>query len=124
MWDGNAVPLRLTYSFAQKVWIDDSNSFLNVSLNGEFLKRLPVSKDGIFAPVMNMLGLTLRQQSAVVNIDPRAILGSNQLGFWFGIKPQKNAPVMRWAMTTFRAALMATQRWISPIRGTLGSCQI
>lgn len=92
MWDGSAVPLRLTYSFAQKVWIDDSNSFLNVSLNGEFLKRLPVSKDGIFAPVMNMLGLTLRQQSAVVNIDPRAILGSNQLGFWFGIKPQKNAP--------------------------------
>jgi hypothetical protein len=123
MWDGSAVPLRLTYSFAQKTWIDDSNSFLNVSLNGEFLKRLPVSKDGIFAPVMNMLGLTQRQQSAVVNIDPRAILGSNQLGFWFGIKPQKNAPAMRWAMTTFRAALTATQRWISPIRGTLGSCQ-
>lgn len=92
MWDGSAIPLRLNYSFAQKTWIDDSNSFLNISLNGEFLKRLPVSKDGIFAPVMNMLGLTQRQQSAVVNIDPRAILGSNQLGFWFGIKPQKNAP--------------------------------
>lgn len=92
MWDGNAIPLHLNYSFAQKTWIDDSNSFLNISLNGEFLKRLPVSKDGIFAPVMSMLGLTQRQQSAVVNIDPRAILGSNQLGFWFGIKPQKNAP--------------------------------
>lgn len=92
MWDGSAIPLRLNYSFAQKTWIDDSNSFLNISLNGEFLKRLPVSKEGIFAPFMNMLGLSQRQQSAVVNIDPRAILGSNQIGFWFGIKAQKNAP--------------------------------
>lgn len=92
LWDGSAVPLRINYSFAQKTWIDDSNSFLNISLNGEFLKRLPVSKEGMFAPFMNMLGLTQRQQSAVINIDPRAILGRNQLGFWFGIKPQKNAP--------------------------------
>ncbi|MGY5955571.1 cellulose biosynthesis cyclic di-GMP-binding regulatory protein BcsB [Kosakonia sp. BK9b] len=92
MWDGSAVPLHLNYSFAQKNWIDDQDSFLNVSLNGEFLKRLPVSKEGIFAPVMAMLGLSQRQQSAVVNIDPRAILGSNQLGFWFGLKAQKNAP--------------------------------
>jgi len=92
MWDGSAIPLRLNYSFAQKTWIDDSNSFLNVSLNGEFLKRLPVSKEGIFAPLMNMLGLSQRQQSAVVNIDPRAVLGTNQIGFWFGIKAQKNAP--------------------------------
>jgi hypothetical protein len=92
MWDGSAIPLRLNYSFAQKTWIDDSNSFLNISFNGEFLKRLPVSKEGIFAPLMNMLGLSQRQQSAVVNIDPRALLGNNQIGFWFGIKPQKNAP--------------------------------
>lgn len=92
MWDGSAIPLRINYSFAQKTWIDDSNSFLNISLNGEFLKRLPVSKEGIFAPFMNMLGLSQRQQSAVVNLDPRAILGTNQIGFWFGIKPQKNAP--------------------------------
>ncbi|MEO3741407.1 cellulose biosynthesis cyclic di-GMP-binding regulatory protein BcsB [Enterobacter sp. AG5470] len=92
MWDGSAIPLRLNYSFAQKNWIDDDESFLNVSLNGEFLKRLPVSKEGLLAPVMSMLGLSQRQQSAVVNIDPRAILGSNQLGFWFGLKAQKNAP--------------------------------
>lgn len=92
MWDGSSVPLRLKYSFAQKNWIDDQDSFLNVSLNGEFLKRLPVSKDGLLAPAMEILGLSQRQQSAVVNIDPRAILGSNQLGFWFGLKAQKNAP--------------------------------
>ncbi|SKC16869.1 cellulose synthase subunit [Kosakonia radicincitans] len=92
LWDGSSVPLHLNYSFAQKNWIDDQDSFLNVSLNGEFLKRLPVSKEGMLAPVLSMLGLSQRQQSAVVNIDPRAILGSNQLGFWFGLKAQKNAP--------------------------------
>lgn len=92
LWDGSSVPLHLNYSFAQKNWIDDQDSFLNVSLNGEFLKRLPVSKEGMLAPVLSMLGLSHRQQSAVVNIDPRAILGNNQLGFWFGLKAQKNAP--------------------------------
>lgn len=92
MWDGSAVPLRVNYSFAQKSWIDDQDSFLNINLNGEFLKRLPVSKEGLLAPVMAMLGLSQRQQSAIVNIDPRAILGSNQLGFYFGMKTLKNAP--------------------------------
>lgn len=92
LWDGSSVPLHLNYSFAQKNWIDDQESFLNVSLNGEFLKRLPVSKEGLIAPLLATLGLSHRQQSAVVNIDPRAILGSNQLGFWFGLKAQKNAP--------------------------------
>lgn len=92
LWDGSSVPLHLNYSFAQKNWLDDQASFLNVSLNGEFLKRLPVSKEGLLAPVLATFGLSHRQQSAVVNIDPRAILGSNQLGFWFGLQTQKNAP--------------------------------
>ncbi|WP_373963211.1 cellulose biosynthesis cyclic di-GMP-binding regulatory protein BcsB [Kosakonia sacchari] len=92
LWDGSAVPLHLNYSFAQKNWIDDQASFLNVSLNGEFLKRLPVSKEGLLAPVLATFGLSHRQQSAVVNIDPRALLGNNQLGFWFGLQAQKNAP--------------------------------
>nr|WP_318383908.1 cellulose biosynthesis cyclic di-GMP-binding regulatory protein BcsB [uncultured Enterobacter sp.] len=92
MWDGTSVPLRVNYSFAQKSWIDDQNSYLNINLNGEFLKRLPVSKEGMFAPVMAMLGLSQRQQSAIVNIDPRAILGSNQLAFYFGMTTLKNAP--------------------------------
>lgn len=92
MWDGSTIPLRLNYSFAQKNWIDDQNSFLNVSLNGEFIKRLPVNKEGLFAPVFAMLGLSERQQSAVVNIDPHSVYGSNQIGFYFGMKATANAP--------------------------------
>lgn len=92
LWDGDAIPLRLHYSVAEKSWLDDRHAFLNVSLNGEFLKRLPVTKEGRFAPLLTTLGLAQRQQSAGVNIDPRAIRGSNALGFWFGLKPKENAP--------------------------------
>ncbi|WP_231889174.1 cellulose biosynthesis cyclic di-GMP-binding regulatory protein BcsB [Mangrovibacter phragmitis] len=92
MWDGTTIPLHLNYSFAQKTWIDDQHSFLNVSINGEFLKRLPASRGGIFTPVMDMLGLSSRQQNATVNIDPGTVFGNNQLGFWFGTSVRKNAP--------------------------------
>lgn len=92
LWDDDAIPLRLHYSVAEKSWLDDRHAFLNVSLNGEFLKRLPATKEGLFAPLLKPLGLAQRQQSAGVNIDPRAIRGSNTLEFWFGLKPKESAP--------------------------------
>ncbi|MFS2221809.1 cellulose biosynthesis cyclic di-GMP-binding regulatory protein BcsB [Pantoea sp. B65] len=88
MWDGKLVPLELNYRFAQKSWLDSGHSFLNVSLNGQFLKSLPTSRNRLLAPLFSFLGIAdgEHQQHAVVNIDPQTIYGSNRLAFYYDLK--------------------------------------
>ncbi|BAN96887.1 cellulose synthase BcsB [Plautia stali symbiont] len=47
LWDGDAIPVNLHYRFPSESWIDENNSFLNVTLNGTFLRNLTVNKVGL-----------------------------------------------------------------------------
>lgn len=86
MWDGQVIPMALSYRFPVTSWMDEQNSHLSVSLNGQFIQDLPVNKKGIIENVAHLLGIDNRQEQARVNIDPSRIYGDNQLGFYFSIK--------------------------------------
>lgn len=91
-WDGDTIPIRLNYRFPSENWIDEDKSFLNVTLNGTFLRNLTVNKIGLLEDIWHRLGGDARQETYVLKLEPYLIYGDNQLQLYFNIKPRPNAP--------------------------------
>lgn len=92
LWDGDTVPIDLHYRFPSESWIDEQASFLNVTLNGTFLRNLTVNKVGLLENVWHRLGGDARQEQYHLRLDPYLIYGDNQLALYFNIKPKADAP--------------------------------
>jgi len=92
LWDGDTVPVNLHYRFPSESWIDEDNSFLNVMLNGTFLRNLTVNKVGLLESAWHRLGGDARQEQYQLNLEPYLIYGDNQLALYFNIKPRADAP--------------------------------
>ena len=92
LWDGDTLPVQLNYRFPSETWIDEDKSFLNVGLNGTFLRNLSVNKVGLLENIWHRLGGDARQESYTLKLDPYLIYGDNQLQLYFNIKPKDDAP--------------------------------
>lgn len=92
LWDGDTLPVKLHYRFPSENWIDEDNSFLNVSLNNMFLRNLTVNKVGLLENIWHRLGGDARQESYTLKLDPYLIYGDNQFQLYFNIKPLASAP--------------------------------
>ena len=92
LWDGETIPVKLDYRFPSENWIDENKSFLNVMLNGTFLRNLTVNKVGLLENIWHRLGGDARQENYTLNLDPYLIYGDNQLQLYFNIKPKADAP--------------------------------
>ncbi len=92
LWDGDTLPVKLNYRFPSESWIDEDKSFLNVGLNGTFLRNLTVNKVGLLESVWHRLGGDARQENYTLKLDPYLIYGDNQLQLYFNIKPKADAP--------------------------------
>ncbi|MBV4367464.1 cellulose biosynthesis cyclic di-GMP-binding regulatory protein BcsB [Erwinia phyllosphaerae] len=92
LWDGETVPVQLNYRFPAESWIDEEKSFLNVGLNGTFLRNLTVNKVGLLENIWHRLGGDARQEKYTLKFDPYLIYGDNQLQLYFNIKPKASAP--------------------------------
>ena len=92
LWDGDTIPVNLHYRFPSESWIDENNSFLNVALNGTFLRNLTVNKVGLLESAWHRLGGDARQEHYTLKLEPYLIYGDNQLALYFNIKPKADAP--------------------------------
>lgn len=92
LWDGDTIPVNLNYRFPTESWIDENNSFLNVALNGTFLRNLTVNKVGLLESAWHRLGGDARQEHYTLKLEPYLIYGDNQLALYFNIKPKADAP--------------------------------
>ncbi len=92
LWDGDAIPVNLHYRFPSESWIDENNSFLNVTLNGTFLRNLTVNKVGLLESAWHRLGGDARQEQYTLKLEPYLIYGDNQLALYFNIMPKADAP--------------------------------
>ncbi|WP_130833095.1 cellulose biosynthesis cyclic di-GMP-binding regulatory protein BcsB [[Erwinia] mediterraneensis] len=92
LWDGDTIPVDLHYRFPAENWIDDKQSFLNLTLNGTFLRNLSVNKEGVLESLWHRLGGDARQEHYRIKLDPYLIYGDNQLALYFNIKPKADAP--------------------------------
>ncbi|MCG8155628.1 cellulose biosynthesis cyclic di-GMP-binding regulatory protein BcsB [Brenneria goodwinii] len=92
MWDGQNIPVRINYRFPTGSWIDEDASLLNVSLNGTFLRNLPVNKIGLLESAWRRLGGDTRQESYRLELAPYLIYGDNQMDLYHNIKPRPGTP--------------------------------
>ena len=84
---GDTVPMTIGYRFPEVDWLDERNSRLDVSLNGEPLKSLPVNRPGLLEQVWAYFGGRVRQERATLRVPPHLLHGQNQLGFYFNMRP-------------------------------------
>lgn len=92
LWDGGSIPMHINYRFPAEDWIDESHSWLSVTLNSNFLLNLPINKQGALETLWRKMGGDARQEQADIPIEPYQIYGDNQLSLYFHITPQENAP--------------------------------
>ncbi|AHG21771.1 hypothetical protein Z042_20765 [Chania multitudinisentens RB-25] len=91
IWDGRNVPLQINYRFPTDSWIDENRSQLSATLNGTFLRNLPVNKGGLLEFLWRKLGGDTRQESYSLPLPPYLIYGDNMLELYFSIVPKNNA---------------------------------
>lgn len=91
LWDGGNIPMHINYRFPAEDWIDESHSWLSVTLNSTFLRNLPVNKQGALETLWRKMGGDARQEQADIAIEPYQIYGDNQLSLYFHITPQEDA---------------------------------
>ncbi len=92
LWDGDTIPMRISYRFPSENWIDEDKSYLNLTFNNTFLHNLPVNKQGILESLWHKLGGDARQERADIPLEPYMIYGDNQLSLYFNITPKASAP--------------------------------
>jgi len=92
LWDGGSIPMHINYRFPAEDWIDESHSWLSLTMNNTFLRNLPVNKQGALETLWRKMGGDARQEQADITIEPYQIYGDNQLSLYFHITPQEDAP--------------------------------
>lgn len=90
MWDGRNVPLQIDYRFPTDNWIDENKSQLSATINGTFLRNLPINKGGLLELFWHQFGGDIRQESYDLPLPPYLIYGDNMLEFYFSIVPKDN----------------------------------
>ncbi|WP_263064048.1 cellulose biosynthesis cyclic di-GMP-binding regulatory protein BcsB [Dickeya dadantii] len=92
LWDGDTIPVKVDYRFPSESWIDESRSYLNVMLNGTFLRNLTVNKVGVLQQLWREMGGDTRQENYTLKVDPYLIYGYNQFQLYFNIRAKDDAP--------------------------------
>ncbi|AVR01741.1 cellulose biosynthesis cyclic di-GMP-binding regulatory protein BcsB [Pluralibacter gergoviae] len=92
LWDGESIPLQISYRFPSESWINEQRSQLSVTLNNTFLRNLPMIKQGILESLWRRLGGDARQEKLTIPLAPYLIYGDNQLQLYFNVVPKDNAP--------------------------------
>lgn len=92
LWDGESIPLQISYRFPSESWINEQRSQLSVTLNNTFLRNLPMIKQGILESLWRRLGGDARQEKLMIPLEPYLIYGDNQLQLYFNVVPKDNAP--------------------------------
>ncbi|CAA0090267.1 Cellulose synthase 1 [Zhongshania aliphaticivorans] len=86
LWPGRTVPLRVKYQFPEGEWLDVGKSHLDITLNGGFLRSLPVNRKGLLEQLWGALGGQVRQEEKVIHLSPERLHGKNELTFYFNLQ--------------------------------------
>ena len=85
LWPGDDVTLEIGYEFPRGDWLNESDSRLEVELNGSYLGSLPVEKRSLAWDAWRLLGNDIRQERATLRIPQEQLYGNNQLSFYFNM---------------------------------------
>lgn len=81
--EGAAVDVR--YRFPTAKWLDRAGSRLDVSLNSNYLRTLPLGKDGVIARTLKGEESVSRDRRAKVNLPRYNLFGENELVFDYNL---------------------------------------
>jgi hypothetical protein len=105
IWDGRNIPLRIDYHFPVDSWMDEDKSQLSATLNGTFLRNLPVNKKGLLDVAWQQLGGDIRQETYHFPLPPYLVYGDNMLELYFSIVPNDSALCNPAASDTIKSSI-------------------
>ncbi|MCR5536340.1 MAG: cellulose biosynthesis cyclic di-GMP-binding regulatory protein BcsB [Succinivibrio sp.] len=89
---GQPSDLYIKYFFPLEKELDEPQSWLNITMSGNFIDNLPVNKIGILETLWRLTGGDARQEEKLLPIQPYMIYGDNDLSLYFDLKLKKSAP--------------------------------
>lgn len=86
-WPRSGAQLNLEYRYPTGAWLDRRRSDLDVSLNSQFVRSVPLSGPGWFGKLMGTDGTTSAHDKAKVMLPSYLLFGQNELSFNYDLHP-------------------------------------
>lgn len=89
VWSERGLPMTVRYRYPRGEWLDLERSRLDVAINGEYLKSLQLGAPTILDDVRDFVSDDFVLNESRVKVPPFQIFGSNQLSFFYDLRPKK-----------------------------------
>ncbi|PWR21157.1 UDP-forming cellulose synthase catalytic subunit [Zavarzinia aquatilis] len=89
VWSERGLPMTVRYRYPRGEWLDLERSRLDVAINREYLKSLPLGAPTILDDVRDIVSDDFVLNESRVKVPPFQIFGSNQLSFFYDLRPKK-----------------------------------
>lgn len=86
-WPREGGRLNARYRYPRGEWLDADRSRLDLSLNGQYLRTLPLAKRGWFDRVTQGAGSGSAESRATAVLPSYALFGQNRLDFFYDLQP-------------------------------------
>ena len=85
-WPAEGARLKTTYAYPRGEWLDRKRSRLDVTVNGQYVRSLPLETRNPFNWLGREQGVTSTRSTAVANLPAYALFGQNELGFTYDLQ--------------------------------------
>lgn len=91
LWPGRSFDMQIDYRFPDVDWLDESQSHLDVMLNGQFLTSLPVIAGGNLSRLWQYVVGESVEQSVTVPLPEGLVYGNSRLEFYYNLVAREGA---------------------------------
>lgn len=85
-WPAEGARLKTTYAYPRGEWLDRKRSRLDVTVNGQYVRSLPLETQNPFSWFGRDEGVTSARSTAVANLPAYTLFGQNELGFTYDLQ--------------------------------------
>ncbi|MDD3445965.1 MAG: cellulose biosynthesis cyclic di-GMP-binding regulatory protein BcsB, partial [Zavarzinia sp.] len=89
VWSDRGLPMVVRYRYPRGDWLDLERSRLDVSINGQYLKSLPVDAPNVVDEVREIVSDDFVLNEGQVKVPPFDIGGRNQIDLFYDMRPKK-----------------------------------
>lgn len=85
-WPSEGAKLKSHYRYPRGEWLDTRRSRLDLTVNGQYIRSLPIKTQNLFSSLAAEKGITSAQSTAVTTLPAYTLFGQNELGFNYDLQ--------------------------------------
>jgi len=85
-WPSEGARLKSHYRYPRGEWLDAQRSRLDLTVNGQYVRSLPIKTRNLFGSIGSDKGITSAQATAITTLPAYTLFGQNELGFNYDLQ--------------------------------------